>query len=433
VIFIGTPHQGGEGISLAQVISRALTLAPGVHTNRQMPDALERYSPWLQTLQDQFNSISPDVRIICYYEQLETRTPVGRLLVVPRHSAVLQGAVNIDSEGLLADHSTMTKYVGTNDPNFQKVAKRLLALATESEDRVRQSWERWNAVRGEPLLPPHGCSSSQKASQHIIDPASTDLISQHQTSGTFGTEKQSRVLREFKLGISWAHKQNPHFFTGRHDVLESIDSVLQESATHHHPRSVVLTGLSGVGKTEIALEYAYRHQETYASTFWVDGSSETAAVSSITSILKTIQVHYEHYGLDIGNRRYELIVKAVLESSPSLEHRKDCDITPIKAFLLWLSLRANRSWLLIVDTVDDLESWDYRSVLPKTYWGAIIITSRRLDLALYRDTIQVYEMDEPTAISLLSITSRLQLIEESAGTYCPPATTDSAGQSNYVL
>jgi hypothetical protein len=125
-----------------------------------MPDALERYSSWLQTLQDQFNSISSDVRIICYYEQLETRTPIGQLLVVPRHSAVLQGALNMNSEGLLADHSTMTKYVGTHDPNFHKVTERLLVLATESEDRVRQSWERWDAVRGEPLLPPHGCSSS---------------------------------------------------------------------------------------------------------------------------------------------------------------------------------------------------------------------------------------------------------------------------------
>jgi hypothetical protein len=188
-----------------------------------------------------------------------------------------------------------------------------------------------------------------------------------------------------------------------------------------------------VGKTEIAIEYAYRHQETYASTFWVDGSSESAAVSSITSILKTIQAHYEHYGLHIGNRRYELIAKPVLESSPSLERRKDCDITPIKALLLWLSLRANRSWLLIVDNVDDLESWDYGSVLPQTHWGAIIITSRRSDLALYRDTIQVDKMDEPTAISLLSITSRLKLIEESAGTYFPPVNTDFAGQSNYLL
>lgn len=209
--------------------------------------------------------------------------------------------------------------------------------------------------------------------------------------------------------------------------------MLQESATHHNPKSVVLTGVSGVGKTEIAIEYAYRHQETYASTFWVDGSSESAAVSSITSILKTIQAHYEHYGLHIGNRRYELIAKPVLESSPSLERRKDCDITPIKALLLWLSLRANRSWLLIVDNVDDLESWDYGSVLPQTHWGAIIITSRRSDLALYRDTIQVDKMDEPTAISLLSITSRLKLIEESAGTYFPPVNTDFAGQSNYLL
>lgn len=59
----------------------------------------------------------------------------------------------MDSEGLLADHDTLTKYEGIHDPNFLKVSNRLLALAMESGDRVRQRWERADATQGEPLFP----------------------------------------------------------------------------------------------------------------------------------------------------------------------------------------------------------------------------------------------------------------------------------------
>lgn len=62
----------------------------------------------------------------------------------------------MDSESLLADHDTLTKYEGIHDPNFLKVSNRLVALAKESEVRVRQRWERWYALQGEPLLPFRG-------------------------------------------------------------------------------------------------------------------------------------------------------------------------------------------------------------------------------------------------------------------------------------
>lgn len=234
--------------------------------------------------------------------------------------------------------------------------------------------------------------------------------------------------------MSLAYKQNPHF-TGHEYELESISRVLNERFTYSHPKStVVLTGASGVGKTQIALEYAHRRWDTYASIFWIDGSSESAATSSVTSILKQIQVHYEMYGLDIDNPRYDFIAKAVRESNVMHEDRKDCDMTPIEALLRWLSLRRNRSWLLIVDNVDDLEGWDYGSVLPNTNWGATIITSRSSDLALYGDTVHIDKMDESEAIALFSLTLRLDFGEELVGTYSSfafrPASTDCAGQSN---
>lgn len=251
----------------------------------------------------------------------------------------------------------------------------------------------------------------------MSDLDSQDILNQR-SSELHGTGREPPVMQEFSLGITLAYKQNPHF-TGREYELESVNRVLNERATHPHAKSVVLTGVSGVGKTQIALEYAHRHRDTYASIFWIDGSSESAAVSSITSILRQILVHYDMHYLGIDNPRYDFIEKAVRESNTAHERRKGCDMTPIEAFIRWLSLRRNRSWLLIVDNVDDLEGWDVGSVLPNTHWGATIITSRSSDLALYGDSIQVNEMDERDAISLFSLTSGIALNEESAGTYSP--------------
>lgn len=49
--------------------------------------------------------------------------------VVPRHSAVIQNLRNVEEVALAAHHSNMVKYSSVDDPNFKKVALRLVKLA----------------------------------------------------------------------------------------------------------------------------------------------------------------------------------------------------------------------------------------------------------------------------------------------------------------
>src|SRR5688572_2131011 len=71
------------------------------------------------------------------------------------------------------------------------------------------------------------------------------------------------------------HHRNVHF-TGRQDELAD----LRKSLCGIDParRVQAICGLGGVGKTQIALEYIYRHRDNYKIIWWVN-ADEPATLS----------------------------------------------------------------------------------------------------------------------------------------------------------
>ena len=67
--------------------------------------------------------------------------------------------------------------------------------------------------------------------------------------------------------------RNPNFY-GRQQVLGD----LRQALAHGHPAALtqIITGLGGVGKTQLAIEYAHRYATDYDLIWWV--RSEKAAV-----------------------------------------------------------------------------------------------------------------------------------------------------------
>jgi len=72
-------------------------------------------------------------------------------------------------------------------------------------------------------------------------------------------------------------KRNP-FFTGREEVLEELEKHL------HAGSSVALSGLGGVGKTQTAAEYAYRHRGDYQAILWAGAASQEILISSFVAL-----------------------------------------------------------------------------------------------------------------------------------------------------
>src|SRR5947209_18452733 len=70
------------------------------------------------------------------------------------------------------------------------------------------------------------------------------------------------------------YHRNP-FFTGREELLSLIQEYLESGSM----ASCALCGLGGMGKTQLAVEYAYRHRERYRAVFWVRAASRETLIA----------------------------------------------------------------------------------------------------------------------------------------------------------
>jgi hypothetical protein len=167
------------------------------------------------------------------------------------------------------------------------------------------------------------------------------------------------------------HARNP-LFTGREEVLDQIQKALEKSRAAGITQATGITGLGGIGKSQTALEYAYRHREEYAWVFWVGAESE------------------ETLGRDYAEmaRRLELAVKEAAEAEVVREG--------VKA---WLA--GHGGYLLILDNADDPRV--AAPYLPPSPRGHVLITSRARSLRALRvvKPVELAVLPEGEAVDFL--------------------------------
>ncbi|KAK5238550.1 hypothetical protein LTR47_000293 [Exophiala xenobiotica] len=80
----------------------------------------------------------------------------------------------------------------------------------------------------------------------------------------------------------------PSLFIGRMSEVDAIGDILKPGDTCGDHRRLVLGGVGGIGKTQLALAYARYHREFYQSVFWLNAASEAALKDSFRSIAEFI-------------------------------------------------------------------------------------------------------------------------------------------------
>jgi tetratricopeptide (TPR) repeat protein len=134
-------------------------------------------------------------------------------------------------------------------------------------------------------------------------------------------------------------------FTGREDVFKNLSETLKAGKTAAIAQPQAISGLGGIGKTQTAVEYAYRHQDTYKAVLWVKAETE-ASINAEFATLASM--------LDLSEKQEQ-------------DQRKI-----VEAVKRWL--QKHTDWLLILDNADDIAM--VRGFMPVGGKGHILLTSR---------------------------------------------------------
>ncbi|KAK3669213.1 hypothetical protein LTR78_010910 [Recurvomyces mirabilis] len=151
---------------------------------------------------------------------------------------------------------------------------------------------------------------------------------------------------------------------GRANELDSMHDKLVGNRTQRN--TVILSGLGGIGKTQLAVAYAKRHKDSYSAVFWFNMRDEASAKQSFVATAQRI-----------------------LQYHPSAAHLSSVHLTGsldevTGAVLAWLGDPDNHRWLAIYDNYDnpkvpgnsDSEVVDIDQFLPDADQGSVIITTR---------------------------------------------------------
>ena len=160
-------------------------------------------------------------------------------------------------------------------------------------------------------------------------------------------------------------------FAGRDEDLADLHTALLGAKG----APVALVGLGGIGKTRLAIEYAWSREAVYSALLFVSASDGAALNEGLAGLTA-----FENLDL------------------PEKEARDDA--TKITAVLRWLE--SNPTWLMILDNVDDRAAVaEVAKLMPRLKGGHIVITARASNFPAGVRKLQVSTLDENAAAQFL--------------------------------
>ncbi|KAL7917916.1 hypothetical protein ACQKWADRAFT_324255 [Trichoderma austrokoningii] len=186
-------------------------------------------------------------------------------------------------------------------------------------------------------------------------------------------------------------------FIGREDILQRLITRVNPGANKNDCQRTAVEGLGGIGKTQIAIEVAFRLYDAYpdCSIFWVPAVEETGFETAYREIGQRLGVA----GIDKDSADVKTLVNAALS-------RQDAG-----------------AWLLIVDNADDTDlvcgPTGLLSSLPFSRMGSILMTTRNHEAVVNLDipetgVIGIPEMSELEATELLQRSLKKSQMQDTA-------------------
>ena len=163
--------------------------------------------------------------------------------------------------------------------------------------------------------------------------------------------------------------RNPHF-TGREELFAQLRATFaagEVAALTQHPQAI--HGLGGVGKTQLAVEYAFRFAREYDIVWFVRAESSSVLASDLAQLATALQLP------ERDERDQNIVVQAV---------RRE--------------LSQRNRWLVIFDNAEEPNDWSPFH-LPQT--GHVLITSRNPNWGARAHPLDVQVLPREQAVEFL--------------------------------
>jgi hypothetical protein len=132
----------------------------------------------------------------------------------------------------------------------------------------------------------------------------------------------------FNLKFHFANVPYIQHFEGRKAYLQRLADTLLPGSDPDQRKLEVVSGLGGIGKTQLAIQFVKLHEDKFSSAFFIDAHSQESVSRTFLGI------HLLLWG--DSNKQKSGIVDTCL----------------ISEVLDWFCLDGNTRWLLIFDNVD---------------------------------------------------------------------------------
>lgn len=208
------------------------------------------------------------------------------------------------------------------------------------------------------------------------------------------------IDKDFSVPFSLSGVPEIENFVGREKLLIEIKEAFQGDGSDR--KTVLLQGLGGIGKTQLAVTFIKQQRKTFSAVFWLNGKNEDLLKQSFTDMAKRLYNRYPS----------STMLRTATES-------KDPDQI-VEAMKQWLSAEGNVRWMLIFDNVDnpklpgikDPQAYDIKSYFPEAYQGFILITTRSSRLRIGKVILVKKLQDLGESIAILAHMSERQISDQ---------------------
>ncbi|KAM3528894.1 hypothetical protein NHJ13051_002168 [Beauveria bassiana] len=183
-------------------------------------------------------------------------------------------------------------------------------------------------------------------------------------SGKGALITQHNITRQPPQGLilSDLPAKTDRFFGRQNEILDIKASLRMPSAQR---AGAVLCGISGSGKTQLALEFVTREKNKFSVILWIDAGSQSSVEESTISCVSRMR-----------------------QTIPEFRHEESS--SPLSSVLEWLRTTPDTNWLVVIDRADDfIANKKLLAYFKAMQHGAICVISTHRSVAKFVGVKQV--------------------------------------------